>query len=825
MTDTTIPCIYSHCKGDIILLHTGDKRPIDLDWTMTPSRINGDARGYLALGYNLGYRIPGGVLIIDVDPRNGGLESFSALPDAVRRLPRTTNTPSGGWHIYTTLPAGYDERLLASKLPEYPGIDFLHHGRQVVMPGSSLEDGRQWHMAPGVVLPPPETPGDLLDLLSRPRFSPSSVSPALITPLELEQILSLLPVEKYRDNDSWLQVAMACHHATGGEGLTQFVAWSVADPEYSDQQSVIEARWRSMAVSPNADPITLRTLCRELALTSVCPQWLLVRAGIQQDPSGYFKQLEEDGDRAQQTFDEYLKLVEDSSSYLQLVGPVLAKIANESGLSEGVKDLLYRRIAQKTGSTLGSLRKDIKHILASASASAPPASLVTTTRNQVEDSLIDPSQVHTVAARSALLSLQGSDEVAPVFCNEVWYRWDRTKWGPSDNRREIERHIYKALYSLGVHATASTVQNVARLMEILQSIPGSSFDPAEDKIIVYTRTKRLTLGDGKWKEDGHSPEHKNVTTINADLVESPAPVTWNRYLEEAVPSEKGRRAVHCALIYTAAVSRPWLRKAVYLFGPKRSGKSKMLNLVESVIGRNNCSSLSMRQIGSQFGPSTLVGKLANISNEMLTRETVQDDIFKALVSGESINVERKNEQSFPYRNSAILWFGANVFPRVEDESDATWDRFTIISCPNSVPEHKADTLLDEKLFAERDHIFTQALRIFTEEYERDKCISALGDDSGSQDILDRWIEVNSPPTRWIGERLNQAEVSTVRLSDAYQDYTQWCNYNGHKRQNRPHWEREIKKRTLLIRVGSDSEGERALLGVVLRPWDVKYIMK
>lgn len=61
--------LYDFCIGNIILLQPGKKVPLEKAWTTAPSTINGDARGYLALGYNLGYRIPANVLIIDVDPR------------------------------------------------------------------------------------------------------------------------------------------------------------------------------------------------------------------------------------------------------------------------------------------------------------------------------------------------------------------------------------------------------------------------------------------------------------------------------------------------------------------------------------------------------------------------------------------------------------------------------------------------------------------------------------------------------------------------------------------------------------------------------------
>ena len=127
--------ILDHAHGHIILLKPNDKRPVGTDWVSAPSQINGDGRSYLALGYNLGFRIPADHLIVDVDPRNGGLESYAMLPQDVQDLPVTTITASGGFHVYCLLPPDYDYKTLRSSIKALPGIDFLHYGKQVVLPG------------------------------------------------------------------------------------------------------------------------------------------------------------------------------------------------------------------------------------------------------------------------------------------------------------------------------------------------------------------------------------------------------------------------------------------------------------------------------------------------------------------------------------------------------------------------------------------------------------------------------------------------------------------------------------------------------------------
>ncbi|MDX2105762.1 MAG: bifunctional DNA primase/polymerase [Candidatus Melainabacteria bacterium] len=79
-------------------------------------------------------------LVIDVDPRNypDGRNVFNELRSSLS-LPksRCVRTPSGGFHIYYKKPKEYKVR---KKQLEWPGIDFLSKGCQVVSPGSRINE-------------------------------------------------------------------------------------------------------------------------------------------------------------------------------------------------------------------------------------------------------------------------------------------------------------------------------------------------------------------------------------------------------------------------------------------------------------------------------------------------------------------------------------------------------------------------------------------------------------------------------------------------------------------------------------------------------------
>jgi Bifunctional DNA primase/polymerase, N-terminal len=81
-----------------------------------------------------------GIVVIDVDPRNGGDARFLKLP-----LTLTARTPSGGYHHYLSVPKGV--RIPKDNTGKLgPGIDFLGDGAYVVLPPSELseEAGYGW---------------------------------------------------------------------------------------------------------------------------------------------------------------------------------------------------------------------------------------------------------------------------------------------------------------------------------------------------------------------------------------------------------------------------------------------------------------------------------------------------------------------------------------------------------------------------------------------------------------------------------------------------------------------------------------------------------
>ena len=243
------------------------KTPIG-SWRREPALVPAEARKRMLSGANVGVRLRDVDLVIDVDPRNfvGGddpvarlLKDFS-LDDAPLVL-----TGGGGRHLYFRKPA---DLAIVHGLADYPGVEFASLGRYVVAAGSVHPNGSPYSLDDDPLArslsEAPEATTALLDAIAKRSVPASTDSSGEITPEQLERLLSRLDVMAYnRRYDEWLAIMMASHHATAGDGLDEFVAWSISDPDYADQEASIRDCWRKLEIKP--DGRKLGTLLKALS--------------------------------------------------------------------------------------------------------------------------------------------------------------------------------------------------------------------------------------------------------------------------------------------------------------------------------------------------------------------------------------------------------------------------------------------------------------------------------------------------------------------------------------------------------------------------------
>jgi len=249
----------NHCEcGDEDCPAVG-KHPRASNWQHTPlwseeQVENMEEAGHFATGYGVLCR---GLLVVDVDARNGGIESYGRLLEqfpeiAGAGLSVMTGSGGGSRHLYFAMP---DAVSLLSSLKDYPGIDFKSSG-YVVGPGSRhasggvyTADGEPCEIAPA--------PSGLVDLLCRPErvrtdYNGQSID---VTHDDIEDMLHHVANDDL-DYESWIRVGMAIHQATHGAGYDLWERWSAKSPKHDEKH--MPYKWHSFGRAAN--PVTIGTL-------------------------------------------------------------------------------------------------------------------------------------------------------------------------------------------------------------------------------------------------------------------------------------------------------------------------------------------------------------------------------------------------------------------------------------------------------------------------------------------------------------------------------------------------------------------------------------
>ncbi|NEP82436.1 MAG: hypothetical protein F6K39_32385 [Okeania sp. SIO3B3] len=249
----TCECGRSNCDA-------AGKHPRAANWQHTPlwdeDQLGaiGEA-GHFDSGYGV---LCAGLLVIDVDARNGGVDSFAKLAEAIPEIGgagMVVETGSGGGsrHLYFRAPS--EAVAMVQHLPDYPGLDFKTSGF-VVGPGSRHASGNAYALAVGGPDDIDGAPAQLVEMLRKPDRHRAEYDGRAMDVSHGDLAGMLDPIDSDCDYDTWIRIGMAIHHATGGTGFDVWDAWSQSGSKYDGD--TMERHWHSFGRAAN--PVTLGTL-------------------------------------------------------------------------------------------------------------------------------------------------------------------------------------------------------------------------------------------------------------------------------------------------------------------------------------------------------------------------------------------------------------------------------------------------------------------------------------------------------------------------------------------------------------------------------------
>lgn len=215
-------------------------------------------------------------------------------------------------------------------------------------------------------------------------------------------------------------------------------------------------------------------------------------------------------------------------------------------------------------------------------------------------------------------------------------------------------------------------------------------------------------------------------------------------------------------------------KTFFLTAGGENGKSTFLDMIKTLLGRENISTLEPADFDKRFINAQLFGKLANIGDDISSNYRENSSIFKKLVTGDSIMVENKGETPFMLDNYATLIFCTNEMPRINDQSHGFMRRLIIIpfNAKFSPSDPDYDPFIKDKLLTESGMKYLLKLAIGG--LKRLLARKRFTDSSKVAEQLQSYEETNNPILLFIQSHRIENQVAR----DIYLQYATWCRENG-----------------------------------------------
>ena len=286
--------------------------------------------------------------------------------------------------------------------------------------------------------------------------------------------------------------------------------------------------------------------------------------------------------------------------------------------------------------------------------------------------------------------------------------------------------------------------------------------------------------EGKLRK--HKPEYLSINQIPQALDMEirknldEAGKNTSRFLNDAMPDHTDQLTLWQYIGYSMTRDTRFQR-FMTIRGIGGTGKSKVINLIQDIVGPANCSGISLQALNERFYPSMLQGMLLNACADISSDALMQVDNIKKATGEDVMICERKGRDPVPFRSYAKLIFSANKIPlNLDEKSNAFYRRLLILEM-NQKPAKK-DLELGEKLQAEIGYSIWMAVGALKKLYTDGEFTESAGAKERVEELYREADTVKAFVDECL-ERQQGSKISRTLLYDKYKEYCENCGRKYH----------------------------------------------
>lgn len=376
----------------------------------------------------------------------------------------------------------------------------------------------------------------------------------------------------------------------------------------------------------------------------------------------------------------------------------------------------------------------------------------------------------------------------PAFHAGAWWEYTSRCYRqvPADY---LEGRVRLWLTHQGVNPKQQAVNNLlAQVRAIVSVDPDTAMpswlnqeddDPAPTQVIAF---RNGLLDVGRYLATGddnlipHTPRWLSAVCLPYDHDPDADCPRWRECLLEWLEDEDQIELLQAWFGYCLTLDNS-LQKFMFFLGPTRSGKSSTLNVLTSVLGRQNVAAATFQSLSGEFGLAEVVGKqavtISEIHADRSARNVVQT--IKNITGGDPVPINRKGLPIVSQTLSARITIAANQLPRLPDDSNALRARMLMLHYPNSFLG-KEDHGLAAELEREVPGIANWALDGLRRLRRKGRFVQA---ERGKKHLAD-FGNMSAPVEQFLADFCDEGPDCWEASEYLYLAWRVWCGEEGHE---------------------------------------------
>jgi len=270
------------------------------------------------------------------------------------------------------------------------------------------------------------------------------------------------------------------------------------------------------------------------------------------------------------------------------------------------------------------------------------------------------------------------------------YVYTGTFWLFADNG-SLRKFLGKAADKLGINSLDAEYHSyretlLKQLMEVIPESPNKN----KGKILINLLNGTLHIsGNGKIEIKPFEKEDYLKYQLDYTYDEHAEYPLFQKFINRIIPDEDAQKVLR-QFVGSAFIKDINYQKTLWLVGKGGNGKSKFLEIITALIGKNNVTNYSPEQLtqSNSYERGEISGKLLNLSDEM--GGNIGIPIFKSMVCGEPIPTRRIYEKPFTMYDYPKMIANINKLPKRIETTDAFYRRLLIVPFENPITAEELD---------------------------------------------------------------------------------------------------------------------------------------